>query len=120
MLDTHEEQGQLWASLTYATDLFDCTTIERLAGHWQALLEGIVSATTTHGVSELPMLSAAERAATLAAWNTAPATFTPSQPLHRLIEAQAARAPGAGAGLRRRTGRLCRAEPPGQPGRPCA
>ena len=44
MLDTHEEQGQLWASLTYATDLFDCTTIERLAGHWQALLEGIVSA----------------------------------------------------------------------------
>ncbi|WP_267273291.1 non-ribosomal peptide synthase/polyketide synthase [Pseudomonas putida] len=96
MLDTHEEQGQLWASLTYATDLFDSTTIERLAGHWQALLEGIVSAPGTR-VSELPMLTTAERAATLAAWNTAPATFAPSQPLHRLIEAQAARAPQAPA-----------------------
>ncbi|MEB6592693.1 condensation domain-containing protein, partial [Pseudomonas asiatica] len=96
MLDTHEEQGQLWASLTYATDLFDSTTIERLAGHWQALLEGIVSAPGTR-VSELPMLTTAERAATLAAWNTAPATFEPSQPLHRLIEAQAARAPQAPA-----------------------
>ncbi|HWD33066.1 MAG TPA: condensation domain-containing protein, partial [Pseudomonas sp.] len=38
-LDTYEQAGELRAALTYASDLFDASTIERLAGHWQALLQ---------------------------------------------------------------------------------
>ena len=30
-------------ALEYATDLFDGATIERMAGHWRVLLEGIVA-----------------------------------------------------------------------------
>ncbi|MDH1142427.1 condensation domain-containing protein, partial [Pseudomonas mosselii] len=35
MLDTREEGEQLFAAFTYATDLFDETTIAALAGHWR-------------------------------------------------------------------------------------
>ncbi|EKT4465671.1 amino acid adenylation domain-containing protein [Pseudomonas putida] len=38
-LDTFEDDQRLWASFTYATDLFDGATIERMAGHWQHLLQ---------------------------------------------------------------------------------
>ncbi|AMA46430.1 hypothetical protein APT63_12830 [Pseudomonas sp. 22-AL-CL-001] len=96
MLDTHESQGQVWATLTYATDLFDATTAQRLATHWQRLLDGIVAAPSTR-IGALPMLSVEEHARTLSIWNAAPAAFTPEQPLHRVIEAQVARAPQATA-----------------------
>ena len=78
MLDTHEAQGQLWATLTYATDLFDQATAERIAAHWHNLLQGIVAAPQAR-VSELPMLSPDERTHTLHAWNANPASFTPTR-----------------------------------------
>src|SRR6266496_5510472 len=33
----------LLAHFEYSTDLFDAATIERMVGHWQTLLEGIVA-----------------------------------------------------------------------------
>ncbi|MDR9865972.1 condensation domain-containing protein, partial [Pseudomonas baetica] len=42
-LDTLEADGQLSAALTYATDLFDAATVQRMAGHWLNLLHGIVA-----------------------------------------------------------------------------
>ncbi|MFG0925474.1 condensation domain-containing protein, partial [Pseudomonas sp. CJQ_8] len=42
-LDTVESAEGLSANLTYATDLFDRATIERLAEHWQNLLQAIVA-----------------------------------------------------------------------------
>ncbi|WP_193384791.1 non-ribosomal peptide synthetase, partial [Pseudomonas donghuensis] len=44
-LDTFEEGERLWASLTYALDLFDAATIERMAGHWQVLLQAFAGDT---------------------------------------------------------------------------
>ncbi|MGB3126741.1 MAG: condensation domain-containing protein, partial [Pseudomonas sp.] len=38
-LDTHESADGVHASLTYATDLFDAGSIERMAQHWLALLQ---------------------------------------------------------------------------------
>ncbi|WP_139803200.1 condensation domain-containing protein, partial [Pseudomonas aeruginosa] len=34
-LDVQEDENGIWASFDYATDLFDASTVERLAGHWR-------------------------------------------------------------------------------------
>ncbi|TMH58838.1 MAG: hypothetical protein E6H55_13700, partial [Betaproteobacteria bacterium] len=51
-----EEQRKIDVVLDYATDLFDASTIERLAERWQVLLEGIV-VDPTQPISELPLLT---------------------------------------------------------------
>ena len=93
-LNTFESTDNVWAELTYATDLFDVETIERLSQHWTNLLQGIVT-DSGQRIAELPLHDAAERAATLLQWNPAVADFPNEQCLHHLIEAQAARAPQA-------------------------
>ncbi|WP_302475267.1 non-ribosomal peptide synthase/polyketide synthase [Pseudomonas koreensis] len=93
-LDTFESADNVWAELTYATDLFDAATMERLAQHWTNLLHGIV-ADSGQRIAELPLHDAAERQATLLQWNPAVADFPSDACLHQLIEAQAARAPQA-------------------------
>ena len=47
--------------LQYNTDLFDATTIERMLGHFQILLAGIV-ANPEQRISDLPLLSEAREA----------------------------------------------------------
>ncbi|SCZ14963.1 Phosphopantetheine attachment site, partial [Pseudomonas sp. NFACC37-1] len=59
-LDTLEAEGELGAALTYATDLFDASTVQRLADHWLNLLHGIV-ADPRQRIGELPLLTAAEQ-----------------------------------------------------------
>jgi amino acid adenylation domain-containing protein/non-ribosomal peptide synthase protein (TIGR01720 family) len=93
-LDTFESADNVWAELTYATDLFDAETMARFARHWTTLLQGIV-ADSGQRIAELPLQDAAERAATLRQWNPALVDFHSEQCLHSLIEAQAARAPQA-------------------------
>ncbi|MFZ4851340.1 MAG: condensation domain-containing protein, partial [Caldilinea sp.] len=55
-----DDEAQSTAAFEYNTDLFDRTTIERMAGHFETLLRGIV-ADPTCSVAELPLLTAAER-----------------------------------------------------------
>ncbi len=88
--------GQLVGSLVYATDLFDATTIERLAGHFVRLLRGAV-ANPEARLSELPLLSDAERRQVLVEWNTTPAATPACRSMHALFSAQAARTPDAPA-----------------------
>ncbi|MBV4482774.1 amino acid adenylation domain-containing protein [Pseudomonas khavaziana] len=90
-LDTHESAEGLWAALTYATDLLDAATIERLAQHWQHLLQAVVSAPRSC-LCELPMLGAVEQQVMLQDWN-APACAATLHAVHRLFEAQADRQP---------------------------
>ncbi|KRP58774.1 amino acid adenylation domain-containing protein [Pseudomonas trivialis] len=90
-LDTHESADGLWAAFTYATDLFDDTTIERLAQHWQHLLQAVVEAPRSV-LAQLPMLGEAQQRVMLEDWN-APAGGVAVQAVHRLFEAQAERQP---------------------------
>ncbi|MFQ6571907.1 amino acid adenylation domain-containing protein [Pseudomonas sp. UM16] len=89
-LDTYEQGGELHAALTYASDLFEGSTIERLAAHWQALLHAMVDAPQQR-IAELPMLDADERQATLRDWNQSVVDFPVAHCLHQRI-AQRARA----------------------------
>ncbi len=51
-----ESPESLSGSLVYNTDLFEAATIERMIGHWQTLLEGIV-ANPDQPIGSLPLLT---------------------------------------------------------------
>ena len=60
MLETSGEGEQLKASFTYATDLFDEATVQRMARHWRTLLQGICASPQAR-VDALPLLAREER-----------------------------------------------------------
>ena len=93
-LDISENVGCLVGRLEYNAELFDASTIERLAGHWQVLLAGRV-ADPSRLVSELPLLTPQERQQILVDWNATRRDYSDVQCLHQLIEAQVEQTPGA-------------------------
>ncbi|SFY30075.1 non-ribosomal peptide synthetase, partial [Azotobacter vinelandii] len=93
-LNTSESETGLWASLTYATDLFDETTIERMVGHWLNLLHGIVEQPQRR-IGELPLLSEAEHRFILDRWDQTQADYPATQCVHLLIEDRAGKTPEA-------------------------
>ena len=88
-LDVDYSQQQLLATFEYSRDLYRAETIERMAGHWQNLLRGLVE-TTGCALGELQLLSADEHRKTLGDWNRQPTQLRSEQCLHRLIETHAA------------------------------
>src|ERR1044071_5135765 len=82
--------------LQYNTDLFDATIIERMAGHYQRLLESVV-AHPERAISELQLFTEAERHQLLVVHNKWAPALTHPQYMHSLIEQQAARVPDAAA-----------------------
>ncbi|HEX8852524.1 MAG TPA: condensation domain-containing protein, partial [Pyrinomonadaceae bacterium] len=82
--------------ITYQTDLFDRSTVERLLGHFVKLLESIADEPDAK-LSELPMLTEAEQRHLLADLNDTATDYTRNATLHDLIAAQAARRPEAEA-----------------------
>jgi len=80
--------------LHYNTDLFEAATIERMAGHYQTLLAGIVSG-AERSISELPLLSEAEGRQLLVDCNQTSQPWPTEAYVHALIEQQAARTPNA-------------------------
>jgi len=93
-LTLSEKKGTLGGSLNYNTDLFDASTIERMLGHFQNLLEGIV-ANPERRISELPLLSAAEKHQLLVEWNDTKHEYPKEKCVHELFEEQAERTPDA-------------------------
>ncbi|HEV7518074.1 MAG TPA: amino acid adenylation domain-containing protein, partial [Thermoanaerobaculia bacterium] len=83
----------LEASLEYATDRFDATTVERLLGAFATLLSGIVAA-PERPVVEIELLSAAQRHQLAAEWNDTAAGL-PGESLGELFLDQMKRAPDA-------------------------
>ncbi|HET8845765.1 MAG TPA: amino acid adenylation domain-containing protein, partial [Ktedonobacteraceae bacterium] len=83
-LEVVEGDGQVRGLVEYNTDLFDETTIVWLLEHWFTILESVVNAPQQR-LSELSLLSQAEREQLLVTWNT-----TASNPevvaIHRIFE----------------------------------
>ena len=93
-LSMWENAQGLGGWIEYNTDLFDRVTVNRMLGHWQILLAGIV-ADPTQRLTELPLLTEAERHQLLVTWND---TYVPDHRdlcLHQLFEAQVGRTPDA-------------------------
>ncbi|EMD0511050.1 pyoverdine non-ribosomal peptide synthetase PvdD, partial [Pseudomonas aeruginosa] len=93
-LDIQEDENGIWASFDYATDLFDASTVERLAGHWRNLLRGIV-ANPRQRLGELPLLDAPERRQTLSEWNPAQRECAVQGTLQQRFEEQVRQRPQA-------------------------
>ncbi|MCA1682030.1 MAG: amino acid adenylation domain-containing protein, partial [Actinobacteria bacterium] len=81
--------------LEFDPDLFDLVTIERMAGHLQVLLEGIV-ADPNQPVSQLPMLTEAENQRVLVEWNNT-ALDVPAMTFLEVFQAQVTRTPDEAA-----------------------
>jgi len=93
-LEMQDRAQGLLTYIEYNTDLFDAATIERLTGHWQTLLEGIVTDPDQH-IADLPLLTEAEWRQQVITWNATQAAYPEQQCFHELFEAQVERTPEA-------------------------
>jgi len=89
-----EAPESLVAGFKYNTDLFEAATIHRMAGHFETLLEAIV-ANPEQPISELPLLTAAERQQMLVEWNDTQTEYPYDKCIHEIFEAQVAKTPDA-------------------------
>jgi amino acid adenylation domain-containing protein/non-ribosomal peptide synthase protein (TIGR01720 family) len=80
-------------ALEYNTDLYDATTVDRVAGHLRVLLDGIADV-PERPVGELPVLGGTELGQVLTDWQGARVDVEVTS-LSRLIEQQVARTPDA-------------------------
>ena len=93
-LDIEESAAQLRASLSYATDLFDVTTIERMARHWQNLLQAMV-ADQQQNIGQLNLLDADEQQHILQLWDRSASGFSSARLVHELFADRARENPQA-------------------------
>jgi amino acid adenylation domain-containing protein len=94
-LGAGELDGRLRVGFQYASDLWDESTVRRMAGHLRALLAGAAADPSTP-ISALPMIADEERRTVVEAWNRTDAEFS-TLPVHLQVEAWARRTPDAPA-----------------------
>lgn len=93
-LEMGERGTEIVGNWIYSTDLFDETTVRRMTGHLQTLLEGAV-ANPLESVERLPLLTAAERELILAEWNKTSVDHPLDKCVHEIFEARVAQHPSA-------------------------
>ncbi len=89
-------EDSFFATFEYNTDLFDATTIERMAGHFQRLLECVVEKPDMR-LSGLEILSKEERRHLLVDCNATALDYPSEKCLHHLFEAQVDQTPESAA-----------------------
>ncbi len=93
-LELDDRPEGLIGRFMYNTDLFDASTIERITGHWQTLLEAIVR-DPNQRIADLPLLREQEQEQLLVGWNATNTAFPENKPVHQIFEEQAQRRPEA-------------------------
>ncbi|MEH2068927.1 MAG: amino acid adenylation domain-containing protein [Nostoc sp.] len=84
----------LVAAWQYNTDLFDSPTIERMAGHFVTLLEGVI-ANPQQPIYQLPLLTEAEQRKLLVEWNDTQTEYPINKSIPQLFEEQCLNTPDA-------------------------
>jgi len=85
---------ELRIKIGYQSRRFDTATITRMLGHLRTLLEGM-AADPEQRLTDLPMLTAAERHQLLVEWNDTVAAYSDDICMHQWFEAQVVRTPDA-------------------------
>ncbi|MET0398429.1 MAG: amino acid adenylation domain-containing protein, partial [Longimicrobiaceae bacterium] len=93
-LELGDGEGAVGGALSYRAELWERATVERMAGHLAALLEG-VAADPDRPAAEVPILGAAERSRVLEEWNATERPYPAGLRVHDLFAAQARRTPAA-------------------------
>jgi amino acid adenylation domain-containing protein/FkbM family methyltransferase len=91
-LSIEESGGRMFCLIDYHTDLFDNTTIVRIIGHFQCLLEEIVK-DPDKPVSNYQFLTKPELHQLLVEWNSTFRDYPQDKCIHELFEAQAEQSP---------------------------
>ncbi|TFI53950.1 amino acid adenylation domain-containing protein [Mastigocladus laminosus UU774] len=87
------EQG-LVATCEYNTDLFNADTVTRMLGHFQTILESIVS-NPEQPISDLEFLTPSEVQQLLVEWNDTKTDYPQDKCIHQLFEEQVEKTPDA-------------------------
>ena len=87
-----ETDQELVGFMEYNADLFDATTITQMLGHWQVLLQGIVTHPDER-LSDLPLLTEAERAQLLEQWSHLGSDYAQAMCVHDLFQQQVSKTP---------------------------
>jgi aspartate racemase len=93
-LDIVERDGQYLIKFESNADLFEEATIERMMGHLETLLAGII-ANPQQTISELPMLTDDQRRQLLVEWTNTSTDYPANKCVHELFDDQVERAPEA-------------------------
>ncbi len=93
-----EAQGELQLCWQYNTDLFEATTITRMARHFVTLLEGII-ANPQEQISQLSLLTEDEQHQLLVELNNTQVEYPLDKCIHQLFEEQVQQTPDAVAVL---------------------
>jgi amino acid adenylation domain-containing protein/non-ribosomal peptide synthase protein (TIGR01720 family) len=93
-LELAEGDSSIFGAFKYNTDLFNGSTIERMAVHFQNLLMGIVE-NPQQAIGEIPMLNTEERHQLLVEWNDTVRAYPREKCIHQLFESQVERTPNA-------------------------
>lgn len=94
ILTLRDSQEGLKASANYNTALFDARTIKKMLEHYEVLLKDIICH-TAHGISEVNILTEAEKRKILVEWNDTKREYPRDKCIHELFEAQVERTPDA-------------------------
>ena len=86
-LNLTEKDDGLDGIIEYNTDLFDASTIHRMVGHLESVLEAAVEHPHTR-ISDLPLMPEAETTLLLEEWNNVDTTFDFNNCVHTLFEQQ--------------------------------
>lgn len=89
-----QPNGELEVTAEYALDLFKGETIQRFLGHFQTVLEGMV-ANPEAKISQLPLLTPAERQQMLHGWNDTAVEYAREKTLADLFNEQVKKTPDA-------------------------
>ncbi len=96
-LDLHlvilQQEPSISGIFEYNANLFEASTIERLSGHFQVVLEAMAD-DLDRAIAQFPLLTEAEQHQLLVEWNSATANY-PQIPIYQHIEAHAAQYPDA-------------------------
>jgi len=93
-LEIVEQDGGLYCQFEYSSDLFDRSTIQRMALHFQNLVSNTVEHPASP-LSKLNMLSALERKQIIFDWNTTSSEYSKDVTIARTFEEQVRRTPEA-------------------------
>ena len=93
-LSMREIDTELEGLLEYNTDIFDAATIIRMGEHFQQLLEAVL-ANPEQPVTEIPLLTEAERNQLLVEWNDTVVEYPSDKCIHQLFEEQVEKNPDA-------------------------
>jgi amino acid adenylation domain-containing protein/non-ribosomal peptide synthase protein (TIGR01720 family) len=96
ILEMVETKEALLGEFRYKTDLFEATTITRMIGHFQNLVEGIVGC-PDQPIADIPLLTEVERHQLLVEWNNTKVEYPQDKCAHQLFEAQIVLNPGSEA-----------------------